>query len=272
MRRISILRSQNYSSKNIGRSTATSTYIHFRIPFNFTTVFNTKQALAEVYNKLLEQHKEPFKSITKSATDVSLAIIEGYLEDFCVIIKALPQKSEISMPGRPKQFIEIGISIAAMVMSTFNTVQITQLNEEINTLKEKMDLILDVVHIHERHLHHLEEKMDQTNKLLADLLESNIWFSSKVTDAIEKKFQSVVHHHENVVKSAQHHRLAPVALPHDVLDGIIDHVVNVAKKKNLVPFVKFASDLFQIEVLHLYTPATNEFTLILHIPMVANSN
>jgi hypothetical protein len=37
---------------------------------------------------------------------------------------------------------------------------------------------------------------------------------------VEKKFQSVVHHHENVVKSAQHHRLAPGALPHDILDEI----------------------------------------------------
>jgi hypothetical protein len=91
-------------------------------------------------------------------------------------------------------------------------------------------------------------------------------------DAIEKKFQSVVQHHENVVKSAQHHRLAPGALPHDVLDGIISHVVQVAAKKNLVPFVKFALDLFQIEVSHLYTLATNEFTLILHVPMVSNSN
>ncbi len=116
----------------------------------------------------------------------------------------------------------------------------TQLKEEINTLKEKTDLILSVVHLHERHLHHLEEKLDQTIKLLADLLESNIWFSSKITDTIQKKFQSVVHHHENVVKLAQHHRLAPGALPHDVLDGIIDHVIQVAKKKNLVPFVKFA--------------------------------
>jgi hypothetical protein len=160
----------------------------------------------------------------------------------------------------------------AKTMSTFNTVWITQLDEEINTRKEKMYRILDVVHLHERHLDHLEEKLDQTNKLLADLLESNFRFSSKVTHAIEKKFKSVVYHHENVVKSAQHHRLAPGALPHGVLDGIIDHVVHVAKKKNLVPFIKFASDLFQMEVSHLYTPALNEFTLILHIPMVANSN
>jgi hypothetical protein len=55
------------------------------------TVFNTKQAIAEVYSKLLDQHEEPFKSITKSVTDVSLAIIEGSLEDFRDIIKALPQ-------------------------------------------------------------------------------------------------------------------------------------------------------------------------------------
>jgi hypothetical protein len=159
-----------------------------------------------------------------------------------------------------------------MAMSTINTVRITQLNEEINTLKGKTDQILDVVHLHEKHLHHLEEKLDQTNKLLAILLESNIWFSSKVTDAIEKKFQLVVHHHENVVKSAQHHRLAPGALPHNILNGIINHVIQVAKKKYLVLFVKFASDLFQIQVSHLYTLAKNEFTLILHIPRVSNTN
>jgi hypothetical protein len=128
--------------------------------------------------------------------------------------------------------IAIGISITAMAMYTFNTVRITQLNNEINTLKEKTDLILDIVHLHEKHLHHLEEKLDPTIKLLADLLESNIWFS-------EKKLQSVVHHHENIVKSAQHHQLAPGALPQEVLDGIINHIVHivqVAKKKNLVPF------------------------------------
>jgi hypothetical protein len=78
--------------KNIGKYAATSRYIHVHIPFNFTTVFNTKQAIAVVYDQLLEKHEEPFKSITKSVTDVGLAIIEGSLEDFRDIIKALPQK------------------------------------------------------------------------------------------------------------------------------------------------------------------------------------
>jgi hypothetical protein len=46
--------------KNIGN------YIHVRIPFNFTTIFNTKQAIARVYEQLLDKHEEPFKSITKA--------------------------------------------------------------------------------------------------------------------------------------------------------------------------------------------------------------
>jgi hypothetical protein len=125
--------------KNIRKYAATSTYIHVRIPFNFTMFFNTKQAIAGVYEQLLDKHKEPFKFITKSVTDLSLAIIEGSLEDFRDIIKALPRKMEVSMLGRPKRFIAIGISIAAMA---FNMIRITQLN------KEKTNLILDMVHLH----------------------------------------------------------------------------------------------------------------------------
>jgi hypothetical protein len=67
-----------------------SMYIHVCIPFNFTTVFNTKTLITEVYDILLEQHQELFKAIAKSVTDVSLATIKSSLEDFRDIIKALP--------------------------------------------------------------------------------------------------------------------------------------------------------------------------------------
>ncbi len=86
--------------------------------------------------------------------------MESSLEDFRDIIKALPQTSEISTPGQAKHFITIGISIAAMAMSTFNIVRITQLDAKIHTLKEKTDLMCNVVHLHKRHLHHLEEKLE----------------------------------------------------------------------------------------------------------------
>ncbi len=108
---------------------------------------------------------------------------------------------------------------------------------------------MDVSHLHEAHLHHLEK-----NKLLGDMLEANVWFMAKLTDAIEKKFQSVVHQHENIGKLAQHHHLAPGALPHDILYEILNHTLTVAKKCNLVSFINYALDIFQVEVSHLYDP------------------
>ena len=69
-----------------------------------------------------------------------------------------------------------------------------------------------------------------------------------------------------------HHRLAPGALPHDVLDEILNHTLAVAKKRNMVSFVNYASDLFQVEVSHLFDPNTMQFTLIVHIPLVSNAN
>ncbi len=82
----------------------------------------------------------------------------------------------------------------------------------------------------------------------------------------------MVHHHENIVKLAQHHRLAPGTLPRDVLDKILNHTLLVAKKRNMVSFVNYPSDLFQVEVSHLFDHKTLQFTLIVHIPLVSNAN
>ncbi len=258
--------------KNIGCYTATSTYIHVRIPFNFSQILDTKSTIEQHYQVLLNKHEDPFKTIAKTTTDVSLITILASIEDFQDVIKALPQTTEIGLLGRPKCFVALGIAIAAAALSSYNAYRITELNNKISALKSKTDLLVDISHLHEAHLHHLEEKTDATNKLLADLLESNIWFTTKITDAVEKKFQSVVHHHENVIKSAQHHRLAPGALPHCVLHEILNHTLSVAKKRNMVSFVNYASDLFQVEVSHLYDPKTLQFTLIVHIPLVSNAN
>jgi hypothetical protein len=46
--------------------------------------------------------------------------IAASLEDFCDIIKALQQSTELSMPGQPKSFIVIRIFIATMTMAYFS--------------------------------------------------------------------------------------------------------------------------------------------------------
>jgi hypothetical protein len=94
---------------------------------------------------------------------------------------------------------------------------------------------------------------------------------AKLTDAAEKKFQSVVHHHGNIIKSAQHHWMAPGALRQDVLDEILNHTLLGNETKHCL-FVNYTSDLFQVDVSHLYDPQTLQFTLIVHHPLISNAN
>jgi hypothetical protein len=150
--------------KNIGRYAATSTYIHFRIPFNFSQVLDTKATIKQQYQVLLDKHGDPFKTIAKTTTDVSLLTISASIEDFQDVIKALPQTTEIDLLGYPKRFIALNIAIAAAALSSYNAYRITELNNEISALKSKKDLLVDVSHLHEAHLHHLEDKTDATNK------------------------------------------------------------------------------------------------------------
>jgi hypothetical protein len=63
--------------KNIGRYSATSTYIHVRIPFNFTQILDTKNTIEHHYDLPLDKHEEPFKTIAKTTTDVSLLTISA---------------------------------------------------------------------------------------------------------------------------------------------------------------------------------------------------
>jgi hypothetical protein len=85
--------------KNIGCYAATSTYIYVRIPFNFSQILDTRSTIEQHYNVLLDKHEEPFKTIAKMTTDVSLITISASIEDFQDVIKALPQTTEIDMPG-----------------------------------------------------------------------------------------------------------------------------------------------------------------------------
>jgi hypothetical protein len=85
--------------KNIGRYAATLTYIHVWIPFNFSQILDTKNTIEQNYITLLDKHEEPFKSIAKTTTDISLLTISSSIEDFQDVIKALPQPTEIEMPG-----------------------------------------------------------------------------------------------------------------------------------------------------------------------------
>jgi hypothetical protein len=109
--------------------------LHFAIPFNISQILDARSTIEQHYNVLLNKHKEPFKTIAKMTTDISLITISASIEDFQDVIKALPQTTEVDMPGSPKRYLAIGMAIVAMALSSFNAYRITELNFEISALK-----------------------------------------------------------------------------------------------------------------------------------------
>ncbi len=74
----------------------------------------------------------------------------------------------------------------------------------------------------------------------------------------------------NLVQQAQNKRLSVDLLTPKTLKQVFDHLQNQAEQSKLELLISKPSDLFQIETSYLHTNKT--FTLILHVPMVAEEN
>ncbi len=156
-----------------------------------------------------------------------------------------------------------------MAIATFNTVRITQLDTNISRLKTKTDLLLDGIHLHENHLPHLDVNLQQTPSWQIYLNQTfvSLWKSQMLGKEISICGPSP-RKCRQICKASQHQE--PYYMTCLMASSHTPWTLPI--KKNLVPLVKFASDLFQIKASHLYVPATQEFTLILQIPMVSNTN
>ena len=61
------------------------------------------------------------------------------------------------------------IAMSSLALSTYNTIQISKLESAIETQKKKTDLLADIVHIHEQHLHQLDRMINDIAKEIAKL-------------------------------------------------------------------------------------------------------
>jgi hypothetical protein len=98
------------------------------------------------------------------------------------MILALPETT-----FEPKRFIALGIFIVEMTLMVFNAIKITILDGNISNLKNKTDMLLDVICLQEQHVHYLEDKFKQKKDLLADVLEMNVLYITKVMDTVQKE-------------------------------------------------------------------------------------
>jgi hypothetical protein len=151
------------------------------------------------------------------------------------------------------------------------------LETAIERQKKKTDLLADIVHIHEQHLHQLDTMIEDIGNEIQKLkVQARFHFSldraiaQVISDS--NKLRAVVAIFELVINSAFEQKLAPGALSIDVLDTIVHHIKDTAAKNKFHNFIHQPSDLYKLETSFIHRPEEYTVILILHVPYVETEN
>jgi len=107
---------------------ATSTQIiHIRVLFNFSQLLATPMNIFNHYHNYIEKWPEPFCTQVEEVTEISRSCIADKVNDFKDILDALPQYEVVTRDKIFLDLVVIGMSAAALTLSTFNSTRISTL-------------------------------------------------------------------------------------------------------------------------------------------------
>jgi hypothetical protein len=119
--------------------------------------------------------------------------------------------------------------------------------------------LADIVKLHEQHLHHLDEMIDNIGNEIRKL-KVQIGFHFSIDRAIAQvisdtnKLWAVVAIFECVIHSAFDQKLTPGALNIDVLETIVNHIKDTAAANKFHNFIHQPSDLYKLETSFILRP------------------
>ncbi len=220
----------------------------------------------------LDQYNRATLNIT---FDLYKSDINQVFKLFKDLLASLPH-----VPERQRQQWDVAsfvVATSALTLSTYNTVQISKMESKIEAQKQKTDLLMDIINIHEQYLHQLDRMIDTIGQELKALkVQSGLHFS--INKAIAQvisdtnKLRAVVAIFERVINTAFDQKLAPGALSIDVLDSILYHIKDTAAKNKYHNFIHQPSNLYKLEVSFIHRPEDQTVILILHVPFVETEN
>jgi hypothetical protein len=139
-----------------------------------------------------------------------------------------------------KRFLDLltlGMSAAALTLSTFNFARISTLESQIVSNNKHVDHLVDITSLHEKHFKAVDHKLDDVSAKLAMILCINKVHFAKMTDFMEQKFGTPVAISEHLIHTAYNNRLSPRALHHEVIMEIVKYVNHIALNNELLSFV-----------------------------------
>jgi hypothetical protein len=161
-----------------------STFIsHIRIPFDYSALLHLQDKMIEHMDRCIpDLDRFNFKLNQYNRATLN-SMFELYKSDIRQVFK-LFQDLLASLPHIPERqrrqwdITSFVAATAALMLSSYNTVQISKLETAIEAQKQKTDLLADIVKLHEQHLHQLDKMIEDIGKEIQALkVQSGLHFS-----------------------------------------------------------------------------------------------
>jgi hypothetical protein len=302
-----LLPSQQILFKQVGYYAGQTHLIHYRIPIPLQPIIDN---ILEFQTNLTFHHDvaDTYAFHMVGKTNISLLnITDNHLQvknvltnahnrlevvkyDLIQLIQTLPAAKTASTATSPKdpkpftlqpqsrnkrfvEFVALGTATAALTLATFNKIQLDNLQAAFTEEAHKVDIVVDVQAIHDKHLHMLQAEVDQQTQSLA-LVEYGL-NALILQNALNTRIDSYTRKItilNNFITAAMDHKLSPGILPAETLYAILNHTSANAKSRNLRNFLNQPSDLCQLPTSFAFNSTSNEFILYLHVPLVTPDN
>ncbi len=111
-----------------GKYVASTHFIHIQLPFNFLQLTLTLTLIFNQYHRYIEKWPEPFCTQVNEVAEISRSCLADKLTDFNNMLDALLQYEVITRDKWFLDLVALGMSTAALTLSTFNSAKISDAN------------------------------------------------------------------------------------------------------------------------------------------------
>jgi len=109
----------------------------------------------------------------EEVADISQSCLADKINDFVDILDTLPQHTIVTHDKYFLDLVALGMSMAVLTLSTYNSARISMLETKIVSNNERVDHLVDITNLHENHFKAVDQKLDNISDKLATLLKIN---------------------------------------------------------------------------------------------------
>ena len=249
-----------------------ATDVHYqiiRIPIHLKPIERGLEQASEIM-----QH---MKNIVKGkATEVPILSIinfsnhtlEGIKFRYKNMILNLPSAEFSPYGSKKKRFLDLIFGIVGTAFAFTNRLEIAKINTIIAKNLHRTDMMVDIIQLHENHMHKLDNTVKDTSRVLNDFTQFSPAVASHYLMNYLETLMNVQYDVEDGLEQAQLQRLSHKLFPNDVLEAVKSKIDQTALEHGFISFITKTTDLFQIPLSYVYQPGNKTISLLLHIPFV----